>query len=427
MNWMRQVTLMRNSQFEKRKATLHASFAVGALAMLMEHSLVFALLVSTIVLYASTREEAIVDLVEQLGERLGLAAGNGRYVWPLVQSLLLVAFAAAVWSGKQTPSSAQVKETLAVMNPLYWALVTYAAVIRFGRDENAGPLQWWDASVLVLWTFVALNWGVGQFGDSIYRLLQGGGHLEFSGLAILITVLAGTVPVLFLRRPDRGLIGGVERSISGEGGAGMVAAAAHSMRMLSERDRKVVAAHEVGHALALAALEELPDAVELRVKHQEDGSGSLGYVFSGLTSQNILQDLAFIEWRMIMLLCGSVGERKYTNAGYTGNSEDFAKWQAYAHRYLSSQPGSDRGLFYEAPSNSIELEWNEKAIRALCKSQMHLAHQVISQNASLFQEMVETVLTSEDGYMGHEELKSFLERVKLPNGFPLPKEYSSAA
>ena len=94
-------------------------------------------------------------------------------------------------------------------------------------------------------------------------------------------------------------------------------------RLLNLRERKVVAHHEMGHALVALSLPG-SDAVH-KVSIIPRGIGSLGYTIQRPTEDRFLMSRAELENKMAVLLGGRAAEAVVFNEISTGATDDLAK------------------------------------------------------------------------------------------------------
>lgn len=181
---------------------------------------------------------------------------------------------------------------------------------------------------------------------------------------------------------------------------------------LTERDVKHVAAHESGHALIYAALGCLPPEMAVVINNNE--SDVFGYTL-GFTSEHNLHKATFIEWRMLVVLAGKVGEAFVLGESTNGTADDHRKWMDLARSYLSNHFD---GIFYIDPQNKFEQALNEEKLSNLQCKQNAMLTTLFSQNEVLFKQLFNALL--EKRRMDREDLIPYLSQVVLPKDFPLP-------
>jgi cell division protease FtsH len=120
-------------------------------------------------------------------------------------------------------------------------------------------------------------------------------------------------------------------------------------RVLSPREREVVAHHEMGHALVALALPGT-DAVH-KVSIIPRGVGALGYTIQRPTEDRFLMTQAELEHRIMVLLGGRAAEKLVFGQFSTGAADDLAKVTDIA-RDMAMRHGMVEalgGVAYEAP------------------------------------------------------------------------------
>lgn len=182
----------------------------------------------------------------------------------------------------------------------------------------------------------------------------------------------------------------------------------------TERDQRFTAAHEAGHALAYAALGWLPAGTRAAVNDAPDQNGVLGYV-TAIPLQDQLANQSLAEWMMLVLLAGKMGEQRVMGESTLGAQNDHARWIELAKSYLSIQY---QGLFYPAPADKYEHEWNADRLEALQADQLHLLGELFDLNAEVHKELADALFVQRT--LERDALYSLLKRVVLPEGFPKP-------
>lgn len=182
----------------------------------------------------------------------------------------------------------------------------------------------------------------------------------------------------------------------------------------TERDQRFTAAHEAGHALAYAALGWLPAGTRAAVNDAPDQNGVLGYV-TAIPLQDQLANQALAEWMMLVLLAGKLGEKRVMGESTLGAQNDHVRWIELAKSYLSIQY---QGLFYPAPADKYEHEWNAQRLEALQADQLHLLGELFDLNGDVHKDLADALF--EQRTLERDALYSFLQRVVLPEGFPKP-------
>jgi cell division protease FtsH len=125
----------------------------------------------------------------------------------------------------------------------------------------------------------------------------------------------------------------------------IVAGAEKKNRVLSEKEREVVAYHEMGHALTALALPG-SDAVH-KVSIIPHGIGALGYTLQRPTEDRYLMSRSDLMKKAAVLLGGRAAEKLVFDEISTGAADDIAKVTDIA-RDMVMRYGMDEGLGYVA-------------------------------------------------------------------------------
>ncbi len=110
-------------------------------------------------------------------------------------------------------------------------------------------------------------------------------------------------------------------------------------RVMNEREKRTVAYHEVGHALA-AALQKNTEPVQ-KITIVPRRMGSLGYVMQTPEEEKYLSTKAELEAELITLLAGRASEELYFDSVSTGASNDIEKATKLARSMVSRFGMSD--------------------------------------------------------------------------------------
>jgi len=193
-------------------------------------------------------------------------------------------------------------------------------------------------------------------------------------------------------------------------------------RVLNPEERRVVAYHELGHALVALALPGT-DVVH-KISIIPRGIGALGYTIQRPTEDRYLMTRAELENKMIVLLGGRAAEFVVFGHLSTGAVDDLAKVTDIARsmvmRYgMAEKLGSvsyegERAVFLEgqiSPRSYSEETAREIdcAVRELAKSAFDRAAGIVRANRELMEQWVERLLEKET--LGEEELKSLAAAV----------------
>lgn len=147
------------------------------------------------------------------------------------------------------------------------------------------------------------------------------------------------------------------------------------------KDRRIVAAHEAGHALMYAAWSPLPTTLQVSINSSTDNSGSLGYVRCG-EPQPRLMDKNRETWEMLLALAGMAGEQHYN----------------------------------PDPSTHLELESNQHHLMVLKAEHNALLTEFFTLNHDLHARLTEALMPGETLEARH--LHPYLAAVRLPDAFP---------
>ncbi|MBS7299249.1 MAG: ATP-dependent zinc metalloprotease FtsH [Eubacteriales bacterium] len=111
-------------------------------------------------------------------------------------------------------------------------------------------------------------------------------------------------------------------------------------RILSEKEKKIVAYHEVGHALA-AALQKNTDPVQ-KITIVPRTMGALGYTMQKPEEEHYLMSRDEILEELVVLLAGRCAEEIVFNTKTTGAANDIERATALARSMISQYGMSDR-------------------------------------------------------------------------------------
>lgn len=111
-------------------------------------------------------------------------------------------------------------------------------------------------------------------------------------------------------------------------------------RILSEKEKKIVAYHEVGHALA-AALQKNTDPVQ-KITIVPRTMGALGYTMQKPEEEHYLMSRDEILEELVVLLAGRCAEELVFNTKTTGAANDIERASALARAMISQYGMSDK-------------------------------------------------------------------------------------
>jgi cell division protease FtsH len=206
----------------------------------------------------------------------------------------------------------------------------------------------------------------------------------------------------------------------------MVAGLEKRNRLLNPLERKVVAYHEMGHAVVALSLPGM-DAVH-KISIIPRGVGALGYTIQRPTEDRFLMTREELENRMAVLLGGRAAERIVFGHLSTGAADDLVKvtdiarsmvmrygmeeklghvaYDSESPRFLDLPDAMPRGRqFSEEVAGEID-----RAVKALIDDAFGTAHRVLSQNRSVLDLGAERLLQKET--LNEDELKSLAAEVQ---------------
>jgi cell division protease FtsH len=206
----------------------------------------------------------------------------------------------------------------------------------------------------------------------------------------------------------------------------VVAGLEKKSRVLNDLEKKIVAYHEVGHAL-IAVLMPGAGSVE-KISIVPRGIGALGYTLQLPEEDRFLMTEDEIRGRIVTLLGGRTAEELIFDRTSTGASDDLQKATDLAERFVTLYGMSDKlGLVvfdrtpqpfleeFSNPRRSVSAQVAEDIDREV-KHVMDGAHQIaqliLNQNRELLEETAQLLLEQE--VLEGQELKAFLDRVHAP-------------
>ncbi len=184
-------------------------------------------------------------------------------------------------------------------------------------------------------------------------------------------------------------------------------------RILNPEERRIIAVHEMGHALVAMALPGL-DTVH-KVSIIPRGIGAVGYTIQRPTEDRYLMTRLELENKMAMLLAGRAAEMLLIGHASTGASDDLAKATDIARSMVmrfgmdatlgqvayENQPspflgplpeGLDLGRAQYAPETAREIDC---AVRALTEAAFQRATELLTQRRSTLEEGSRLLLARE--------------------------------
>ncbi|ABQ39629.1 membrane protease FtsH catalytic subunit [Bradyrhizobium sp. BTAi1] len=200
-------------------------------------------------------------------------------------------------------------------------------------------------------------------------------------------------------------------------------------RLLNPNERKVVAYHEMGHALVALAISKT-DAVH-KVSIIPRGVGALGYTIQRPTEDRYLMTRDELEAKIAVLLGGRAAEKLVFGKLSTGAADDLAKVTDIA-RNMVVRYGMDETLGYvvyeperpsflgnvpgQAPSERQFSETTAEAIDAAVKSIVHAVFDrttvILTANRDVLERCVKSLLEKET--LNEDELRELTRDLRSP-------------
>jgi len=207
----------------------------------------------------------------------------------------------------------------------------------------------------------------------------------------------------------------------------MMAGLQKKNRLLNEFEKRVVAFHEIGHALVGHAFNK--DEVIHKVSIIPRGIGSMGYTIQRPTEDRYLMTREELENKMTVLLGGRASETLIFSHLSTGASDDLVKASNIARemvtRYgMSPEIGfvsyEESGSLYlnlegvkrQNYSDKTAEEIDEK-VKELIMNAYHKAFHFLQFNRELLETTAERLLKVET--LSEEELNPIFKHIKIPN------------
>ena len=198
-------------------------------------------------------------------------------------------------------------------------------------------------------------------------------------------------------------------------------------RRLTEAERRVVAYHEMGHALVAMALPGT-DAVH-KVSIIPRGIGALGYTIQRPTEDRYLMTQQELDDKLTVLLAGRAAEHLVLGALSTGAADDLAKATDIARsmvtRYgMNTELGhatyeAERPAFFGAPQVNPPSSFSEttlgaidSAVRALVGGAFERARRLLERHRRVLQYGAEQLLKQET--LERDDLAALRARLNVP-------------
>jgi cell division protease FtsH len=207
----------------------------------------------------------------------------------------------------------------------------------------------------------------------------------------------------------------------------VVAGLEKKSRVLSEKEKKIVAYHEVGHALVGAVMPGGGKVAKISIIPR--GMAALGYTLQMPTEDRFLMSELELKDQIATMLGGRAAEEVVFNSITTGASNDLQRATDLAERMVTTYGMSEilGPLAYERGENNFlgqsmgnprRLVSNDtaKAIDEEVKSIVENAHQqaldILEKNRDLLEQIAQEILEVE--VIEGDKLHSFLEQAELP-------------
>lgn len=301
---------------------------------------------------------------------------------------------------------------IVLLVPAYYAYFVFSENIHSVLDIRAFLLRLFSSILL----YFIILWVISNMGNSLYDWGMQNPHNALAAFFVAVILLPFSYFSLFGLRSSSLLAfsnGSVECArLSSDDHC----SCQKPNPVLSERDMRCAAIHEMGHALVYAAIgaEHLPKTIIVRLNNQASTDGNIGYV-SGLRTPHILHSQTLMEWYMLFFLAGSASEMAILSKSLLGSSEDHEKWLNFAHIYLSEQKC---GVYYNRPSNPLEMESNERKIADLREHHFSILHRFLTLNHETIKKGAEQLYKYRR--LGHDDLLPLLSAIQMPEEFPHP-------
>jgi cell division protease FtsH len=211
----------------------------------------------------------------------------------------------------------------------------------------------------------------------------------------------------------------------------VVAGLEKKSRVLNEKEKKIVAYHEVGHALVGALMPGGGKVSKISIVPR--GMAALGYTLQMPTEDRFLMSESELKDQLATLLGGRAAEEVVFNSITTGASNDLQRATDMAEKmvttygmskvlgplaYDKGQQNTFLGDGMMNPRRMVSAE-TAKAIDEEVKELVETAHQnaliILQQNRELLESIAQQILATE--VIEGEDLQSLLGQAKLPENF----------
>jgi cell division protease FtsH len=199
-------------------------------------------------------------------------------------------------------------------------------------------------------------------------------------------------------------------------------------RVLSDKEKKIVAYHEVGHALVGSAMPGGGKVSKISIIPR--GMAALGYTLQMPTEDRFLLDESELRDQIATLLGGRAAEEVVFGSITTGASNDLQRATDLAERMVTSygmskvlgplayEKGQQNNFLGDGMSNARRVVSNETAkeidleVKEIVEGGHQMALAILQQNRDLMEEIAQNILAKE--VIEGDELQSFLARVQKP-------------
>jgi cell division protease FtsH len=195
-------------------------------------------------------------------------------------------------------------------------------------------------------------------------------------------------------------------------------------RVLNEKERTVVAHHEMGHALVAMSLPGTDEVHKVSVIPR--GIGALGYTIQRPTEDRFLMTRAELEAKMAVLLGGRAAEHLVFGHFSTGAADDLVKVTGIARsmvmRYgMSDKLGpvaydQERTPFLEGPRMPIAQEFSDdtareidREVREITGRMFDQAVSILARNRALLEKSARELLQKET--LGEDDLRAIRAQI----------------
>lgn len=201
-------------------------------------------------------------------------------------------------------------------------------------------------------------------------------------------------------------------------------------RVLSEKEKKIVAYHEVGHALVGALMPGGGKVAKISIVPR--GMAALGYTLQMPTEDRFLMSESELKDQIATMLGGRAAEEVVFNSITTGASNDLQRATDLAERMVTSygmskvlgplayEKGGQNNFLGQGMGNPRRMVSDEtaKAIDEEVKSIVENAHQqavdILGKNRDLLEQIAQEILEVE--VIEGSKLQSLLDQAELPQG-----------